>query len=136
MFLCLMAGYSDQIIFSHVFSPICPQHFLKNLKTYWSMAAGLVSLHSERIVLLTGTPFNNSCQDLATLMTYIKPSNKAAELNWWKGVTSPRVGVKVVERLAKWTSTFVLRREKSVIEHLLPKKEVRRENISETDLMK
>lgn len=98
------------------------------------MAAGLLCLHSERVVLLTGTPFNNSCQDIATLMTFINPSDKAAELDFWKDVTSARAARRVVKRLQGWTTLNVLRREKDVIAHLLPDKRVRKEEIRERSL--
>jgi hypothetical protein len=34
-------------------------HFLKNRVTYWTMAIGLASMHSSRVVPLTETPSNN-----------------------------------------------------------------------------
>ena len=93
------------------------------------MAAGLISLHSERVALLTGTPFNNSLQDMATLMTYIKPSDKAAELKWWTKATEPRAARTVAGRLQEWTTRNMLRREKKIIEHLLPKKHAPRQEV-------
>ena len=48
-------------------------HFLKSLKTYWGMAAGLLGLHAGRMIPMSGTPFNNNVGDLSTLMTFIDP---------------------------------------------------------------
>ncbi|KAG7361311.1 SNF2-related protein [Nitzschia inconspicua] len=109
-------------------------HFFKNLKTYWSMAAGLICLHSERVGLLTGTPFNNSCQDMAALMTFIDPLDDSAFLSWWKEKMDARVGSTVRQALSDWTSRYLIRREKEVISHLLPKKRIRKEAVSQNRL--
>jgi len=58
-------------------------HFLKNAISYWGFGASLLGMHSKRTVLLTGTPYNNSPQDMATQMMYIEPSHKAAGIKWY-----------------------------------------------------
>jgi SNF2-related domain len=110
------------------------KHFLKNLKTYWAMAAGLMCLHSERVGILTGTPFNNSCQDMAALMTFIDPSHNSAVLGWWRVKMGARSGKVVMRSLADWTDRYVLRREKDVIAHLLKKKNIVKEKIESSHL--
>jgi hypothetical protein len=39
-------------------------HFLKNLLSYWGMGCGALGLHAERVIPMTGTPYNNSAQDI------------------------------------------------------------------------
>ncbi|KAL3910926.1 MAG: hypothetical protein SGILL_007492, partial [Bacillariaceae sp.] len=109
-------------------------HFLRNLKTYWGMVASLAGLHSERTIPLTGTPFNNSPQDIATLMTFIKPSDDASKLKWWKRVAAGSTGPKVKELASQWSSRNLLRREKDIIAHLLPKKVVAKVEVHENNL--
>jgi hypothetical protein len=39
-------------------------------------------MFAERTVLLSGTPYNNGPQDMATQMTIIDPHHKAANVDW------------------------------------------------------
>jgi hypothetical protein len=39
-------------------------HFLKNLLSYWGLGTALLGLHAERVIPMTGTPYNNSAQDI------------------------------------------------------------------------
>ena len=51
-------------------------HFCKNVLAFWGLGLSLLCSSSKRNVLLTGTPYNNSSNDMAALMTYIDPSHK------------------------------------------------------------
>jgi hypothetical protein len=98
------------------------------------MAAGLVGIHSKRVIALSGTPYNNNCQDIATLMSYIDPMQRSAVLKFWENATgnytcSNRVKI----NLREWTNKYLVRREKDVIEHKLTKKEIRNVAIIEKE---
>ena len=97
-------------------------HFLKSLKTYWGMAASLLGLHAHYIVPMSGTPFNNNVDDLATLMTFIDPSVASAKARWWKKATDVRVAENVREAISDWSGQFLLRRGKDAIANKLPAK--------------
>jgi hypothetical protein len=58
-------------------------HFLKNMVSFWGMGAALLGAMSERIVPLSGTPYNNGPQDVATLMAFIDPTLPSANKPWW-----------------------------------------------------
>jgi len=57
-------------------------HFLRNLEAYWGFGSALLGMFTERSVLLSGTPYNNGPQDMATQMTIIDPCHRSANLNW------------------------------------------------------
>jgi hypothetical protein len=99
-------------------------HFLKNLLTYWGLGAALLGIHAERVVPLTGTPYNNGPQDVATLMTFIDPSEDSASEKWWKNATKVGAAAAVKEAVSEWSNTYMLRREKDVLGSKLPKKTV------------
>ena len=48
-------------------------HDLRNPVALWTIAAALTSMHAHRVVMVTGTPFNNRNQDMATMMALIDP---------------------------------------------------------------
>ena len=48
-------------------------HDLRNPVALWTIAAALTSMHAHRAVMVTGTPFNNRNQDMATMMALIDP---------------------------------------------------------------
>jgi SNF2-related domain len=100
-------------------------HFLKSLTAYWGIGAGLIGLHAERMIPMSGTPYNNGCQDLATLMTMIDPSSEAAYEDWWKEATKEQAATKVAMAISEWSKNFVIRRDKSVIAANLPQKLIR-----------
>ncbi|CAB9520696.1 regulator of chromatin subfamily A containing DEAD/H box 1 [Seminavis robusta] len=105
-------------------------HFLKSLKTLWGMAAALLGLHTERMLPMTGTPYNNSCQDIASLMTFINPTEHWAAEKWWKRATENGDSRRVAQAVAEWSSTRLLRRDKDVIADKLPGKAVRKVRVS------
>lgn len=47
---------------THTYQTVCidESHFLKNLETYYGIAAGLLGLHSRRMMVLSGTPYCKS----------------------------------------------------------------------------
>jgi SNF2-related domain len=100
-------------------------HFLKSLTAYWGIGAGLIGLHAERMIPMSGTPYNNGCQDLATLMTMIDPSSETAYEDWWREVTKGEAAAKVAMAISEWSKNFVIRRDKSVIAAQLPQKVIR-----------
>ena len=57
-------------------------HFLRNLEAFWGMGSALLGMYSDRSALLSGTPFNNSSQDMATQMTMIDAKHPAANVRW------------------------------------------------------
>lgn len=57
-------------------------HFLKNLTSFWGIGTALLGMASERSCPLSGTPYNNGPQDMATLMTFIEPSLESAKCKW------------------------------------------------------
>lgn len=105
-------------------------HFLKSLVTYWGCAAGLLGLQSERMIPLSGTPFNNSLQDVATLMTMIDPTADSSLEKWWKQATKSTAAEHVISSISEWNKDFLVRRGKEVIAANLPKKTVRRKQVA------
>ena len=100
------------------------------------MAAGLIGIHSERVISMTGTPYNNNCQDIATLMTFIDPSHESAILSFWKNATGGGANSQQVQKNlseTRWTDRYIIRREKKVIQHKLKKKEIRKVEIIEKE---
>ena len=67
-------------------------------------------------------------------MTFVKPSDQAARVEWWKTVTAGRTGARVKELASTWSSRNLLRREKDIIAHLLPQKVVTKMEVRESDL--
>eukprot|EP00978_Attheya_sp_CCMP212_P033449 scaffold134990_cov44-Attheya_sp.AAC.2 len=99
-------------------------HFLKNLVSYWGIGACLLGCHAERLVPLTGTPYNNGPQDMAALMTFIDPCHQAANKKWWEKATDGGRIQSVVDSVHKWREQYMIRREKSVLHARLPKKNI------------
>jgi len=105
-------------------------HFLKNMVSYWGLAAGLIGLHSDRMIPMSGTPYNNSSQDLATLMSFIDPSLASANERWWKEATEGKRAPDVVTAVEDWNKMYLVRRDKSVIAKNLPKKTITKKNVA------
>lgn len=78
---------------------------------------------------MTGTPFNNTLQDMATLMSFIQPSHGSAYKRWWVKATDNGTAKSVQKAVKSWSSKYLVRRGKDTIEHFLPKKTVRKESI-------
>lgn len=97
-------------------------HFLKSLETYWGCAAGMLGLHAERMVVLSGTPYCNGPQDLASQMTMVDPMDDSAHESWWKQATASSNAESVVAAISQWNEDFLIRRGKEVIAKNLPKK--------------
>ena len=99
-------------------------HFLKNLVAYWGLAAGLLGLHTNRMIPMSGTPYNNNAQDLATLMTFIDPSLSSAREEWWNNATQNGAAPAVAEACHEWKEAFLVRRDKTVLQGILKDKHV------------
>jgi len=99
-------------------------HFLKNLKTFWGISAGMLGLHAERCIPMSGTPYNNGPQDMATLMTFVDPSLDASYEGWWKAATKEGGAAAVVKNVSECLSTHMIRRDKKILQNRLPKKTV------------
>jgi hypothetical protein len=82
-----------------------------------------LGINAERIVPLTGTPYNNGNQDVAALMAYIDASHPAARKAWWDKATSKRTGAAVAEAVRGWRMDYMLLRKKElVLKNTLPPK--------------
>jgi hypothetical protein len=57
-------------------------HFLKNLVSFWGLGTALLGMASQRSVPISGTPYNNGPQDMATLMTFVDPKLDSSKLAW------------------------------------------------------
>ena len=90
-------------------------HFLKNLCSYWGIGTALLGVNAERMVTLTGTPYNNGAQDMASLMTFIDPTHPAAQKDWWDRATSKRTGAAVAEAISDWREDYMVLRKKDVV---------------------
>ena len=49
------------------------------------MASIIIGINAERCVPATGTPYNNSLSDLASIMAMLDPENRRAKTSWWNG---------------------------------------------------
>lgn len=90
-------------------------HFLKNNLAFWGFATLLLGAHSQRVLPLTGTPYNNKTADVASIMAYIDPKLKFAYSDFWDDATSMRAHQEVREQLKEWTSNFLVRRSKESV---------------------
>jgi len=106
-------------------------HFLKNLCSFWGIGTALLGINAERMVPLTGTPYNNGNQDLASLMTFIDPTHPAAQKDWWDKATSKRSGHAVAEAISDWRGDYmVLRKKEVVLKGKLPPKIIEAMSVS------
>ena len=73
-------------------------------------------MHSRRVILLSGTPFNNNKGDLATMSMLIDPSLEAANKKFWEKALSQLN----VDKHNAWIAAYLLHRKKEdVLKHLL-----------------
>ena len=99
-------------------------HELRNPFSFWAMGAMMAGVHSHRVVLLSGTPYNNNKGDLATMCSFIDPSLSASRRKFWeKALESKQNGGQLAEH-NEWLLRYLLRREKSVLKDSLPPKTV------------
>ncbi|CAB9519192.1 annealing helicase and endonuclease ZRANB3 [Seminavis robusta] len=99
-------------------------HFLRTPATYWGIGAGLVGIHTERMILLSGTPYNNRLQDIATLVMFMNPSDPSARVEWWQKATKCGAAQQVIRQIEDWSKENLLRRGKDVIASQLHKKSI------------
>jgi len=101
-------------------------HFLKNLLSIGGAGTGVLGLSCERVVPITGTPYNNGPQDMATLMTFIQPTLPSSRMNWWiKALETHSSKTKdVIQNVHDWRQHYVIRRDKTALADKLKKKTV------------
>jgi hypothetical protein len=88
--------------------------------------ASLLGSHSARIILATGTPYNNSMQDMASLCGYYDaaPRNRQNDAAWWDRAYNQQLteGDKriISAQLRTWRKNHFLRRTQSILDEQLP----------------
>jgi SNF2 family DNA or RNA helicase len=87
-------------------------HFLKNQLAYWGIAALLLTVHSERAIPMSGTPYNNSVQDLAAAMGYVDLHINPAKNYFWKRSLDVSCAAAVHSNLIDWKREYLVRRTK------------------------
>jgi SNF2 family DNA or RNA helicase len=87
---------------------------------------------------MSGTPYNNRLQDIATLMTFVNPRHASARESWWKQATKNKSASTVLEKVKEWNENYLIRRGKDVLARQLPPKEIRKAiiTLSETEVAK
>jgi SNF2 family DNA or RNA helicase len=85
-------------------------HFLKNQLAYWGIAALLLTGHSERAIPMSGTPYNNSVQDLAAAMGYINVHIYPARNEFWKQCLGISNAAAIHSKLGEWKRQYLVRR--------------------------
>lgn len=124
-----LCKYVDKVETVYETVVIDEAHFLKNLAAYWGMAAGLLGLHTNRMIPMSGTPYNNSCQDVATQMAFIDPRLGSANEKWWKNATKSCAARDVQAEIREWSDNYLVRRDKDVIASQLPKKIITKKHV-------
>jgi SNF2 family DNA or RNA helicase len=100
-------------------------HFLKNNLAYWGISGLLLSLHCERCIPMSGTPYNNGPQDLAACMAYIDVGLNSARRGFWVKALAGGAETSVRHALKEWNKDFLVRRKKDeVLTKLLGKKTI------------
>ena len=115
-------------------------HFVRNPLSFWGILTAALGTHCRRLILATGTPFNNRFQDMAALCSYYDPrrSNLQRDVKWWKdafaGDSGEPVDPALIKRqLTEWWATCILRRDQSVIRELLPRRHKFEHSLSLSD---
>ena len=84
---------------------------------------------------MTGTPYNNSSQDLATFMAFVDPTLGYANDGWWKEVTTQDgAAASVGKAVAEWKGKFVIRRNKNALGDQLTRKTIKSAQVSASPL--
>jgi len=132
----------DTLDFPHRFQSfiIDEAHSFRNLVTYAGIGAALLGLLSDRTIPMSATPYVESTQDMATLMTFIDPSLKAAYKLWWKETTQEYVSDSLLNEVRDFRRLYMIRRERNVLTKELVGIETRVVNVkcnkSELDVYK
>ncbi|RXG53817.1 Helicase domino [Armadillidium vulgare] len=102
---------------------------IKNFKSQrWQL---LLNFQSQRRLLLTGTPLQNSLMELWSLMHFLMPNIFASHREFREWFSNPVTGMiegnkeyndSIIKRLHKVLRPFILRRLKSEVEQQMPKK--------------
>ena len=110
-------------------------HFERNQLAFWGLMLTLLGTHCSRVILATGTPYNNKNEDLASLCAYYDTTlpNKQNNVKWWDaamGKKPPKTaeGVERLKReLARWRGEegepvhWLRRTMKDISMHLPPR---------------
>lgn len=101
-------------------------HFLRNLEAFWGFGSAMLGRFCERVVLLSGTPYNNSNQDMASQMTIIDAKHPSSDIYWWEKATLEcnLDNDKIKDNIKEWRKNFMLRRDKTLLKDTLPAKKV------------
>ncbi len=99
-------------------------HSLRNLTTYGAIGAALLGVISKRTIPISATPFIDSTQDVATLMTFIDPTMKAAHKSWWKEATRTNADDTTVQEVSNLCQHYIIRRERDVLKNQLTRKTI------------
>ena len=89
-------------------------HEMRNPFSFWAIGAMLAGVHSQRVVLLSGTPYNNNKGDLAAMCAFIDPSLPAARRQFWERALEKQSAAIVAQHHA-WLSSYLLHRKKGVV---------------------
>ncbi|CAL8084425.1 unnamed protein product [Orchesella dallaii] len=102
---------------------------IKNFKSQrWQL---LLNFHSQRRLLLTGTPLQNNLMELWSLLHFLMPNVFQSHMEFKDWFSNPMSGMvegsqeyneDIVRRLHKVLRPFILRRMKSEVEKQLPQK--------------
>lgn len=81
-------------------------HLTRNPKTHRYSACRMVTRHAQYVYALTGTPFNNTIQDMATLASLVlSPSHPSAKSEYWLHD----------HHVAQWKRQYFMRRLKHAV---------------------
>lgn len=102
---------------------------IKNFKSQrWQL---LLNFHTQRRLLLTGTPLQNNLMELWSLLHFLMPNVFQSHMEFKDWFSNPMSGMvegsqeyneDIVRRLHKVLRPFILRRMKSEVEKQLPQK--------------
>ena len=91
----------------------------------WGILAAAIGTHAGRLIMATGTPFNNNMGDLAALCSFYEVDtkrNKQATIKWWQETfdssesgANPERKARLQEQLKSWRKEHWLRRTQSVL---------------------
>jgi len=61
---------------------------------------------------------------MATLMTFIDPTHRAANVAWWENATENGSRSHVATKVGEWRDNYMIRRDKQVLSIKLPPKTI------------
>lgn len=105
----LKQSREDRLATSHPFEVVVldEAHMIRNSNN--QCCSSVLSVNARHRFCLTGTPINNSLDDLLTLCRFLRVA-PYHQLTWWKQ------NEKDEQAMAHWRRRFFLRREKSILQ--------------------